>query len=301
MSSPNSSAEVTPARPAPIAASPSSLVVSAPYRAPAVGRDAQPAINATVLFEARDLSIAFGGIRAVDGVTFNVREGEIFAIVGPNGAGKSTIFNLISRIYEPIGGQLMFAGEDITRVPPHTIAGRGIARTFQNIELFEHATVLENLLIGRHCRARPNVFAEMLFTRRVRREELRHREAVEEVIDFLDLANYGEQRISGLPYGVRKVVELARALCASPRLLLLDEPASGLNREETEDVAFWIDDIKNDLGVTVIMIEHDMSLVSAVCDRVLALNNGRTLALGTPQEVQSDSGVIEAYLGSEAQ
>jgi branched-chain amino acid transport system ATP-binding protein len=275
--------------------------VSAPYRAPALGRDAQPAINETALFEARDLAIAFGGIRAVDGVTFNVREGEIFAIVGPNGAGKSTIFNLISRIYEPTGGQLMFAGEDITRVPPHTIAGRGIARTFQNIELFEHATVLENLLIGRHCRARPNVFAEMLFTRRVRREELRHREAVEEVIDFLDLANYREQRISGLPYGVRKVVELARALCASPRLLLLDEPASGLNREETEDVAFWIDDIKNDLGVTVIMIEHDMSLVSAVCDRVLALNNGRTLALGTPQEVQSDSGVIEAYLGSEAQ
>jgi branched-chain amino acid transport system ATP-binding protein len=300
VSSSSRSAGVTPERPAPISASSSSLAVSALYRAPAVARDAQSAINATALFEARDLCIAFGGIRAVDGVTFNVREGEIFAIVGPNGAGKSTIFNLISRIYEPTGGQLMFAGEDITRVPPHTIAGRGIARTFQNIELFEHATVLENLLIGRHCRARPNVFAEMLFTRRVRREELRHREAVEEVIDFLDLANYREQRISGLPYGVRKVVELARALCAGPRLLLLDEPASGLNREETEDVAFWIDDIKNDLGVTVIMIEHDMSLVSAVCDRVLALNNGRTLALGTPQEVQSNSGVIEAYLGSEA-
>jgi len=295
------SAEVTPERLAPIPASPSSQTLSARNPAHAVGHDAQPAVKETSLFEARDLSIAFGGIRAVDGVTFNVREGEIFAIVGPNGAGKSTIFNLISRIYEPTGGQLMFAGEDITRVPAHTIAARGIARTFQNIELFEHATVLENLLIGRHCRARPNVFAEMLFTRRVRREELRHRQAVEEVIDFLDLANYREQRISGLPYGVRKVVELARALCAGPRLLLLDEPASGLNREETEDVAFWIDDIKNDLGVTVIMIEHDMSLVSAVCDRVLALNNGRTLALGTPQEVQSNGGVIEAYLGSAAQ
>jgi len=294
-------AEVTPERVAAIQASPSSQTPSALDPAHSVGHDAQPAVNETSLFEARDLSIAFGGIRAVDGVTFNVREGEIFAIVGPNGAGKSTIFNLISRIYEPTGGQLMFAGEDITRVPAHTIAARGIARTFQNIELFEHATVLENLLIGRHCRARPNVFAEMLFTRRVRREELRHRQAVEEVIDFLDLANYREQRISGLPYGVRKVVELARALCAGPRLLLLDEPASGLNREETEDVAFWIDDIKNDLGVTVIMIEHDMSLVSAVCDRVLALNNGRTLALGTPQEVQSNGGVIEAYLGSAAQ
>jgi branched-chain amino acid transport system ATP-binding protein len=256
--------------------------------------------RAQALFEADNISIAFGGIKAVDGVTFNVAEGEIFAIVGPNGAGKSTIFNLISRIYEPTGGTLRFQGQDITNVAPHTIARRGIARTFQNIELFEHATVLDNLLIGRHCRAQPNILAEMLFTPSVRRQELAHREAVEEVIDFLDLANYRDQRISGLPYGVRKVVELARALCAKPKLLLLDEPASGLNTEETEEVAFWIDDIKNDLGVTVIMIEHDMSLVSAVSDRVLALNNGRTLALGTPSQVQSDPAVIEAYLGGEA-
>jgi branched-chain amino acid transport system ATP-binding protein len=262
---------------------------------------AQRATAATSLFEARNISISFGGIRAVDDVSFNVDKGEIFAIVGPNGAGKSTIFNLISRIYEPTGGQLVFEGTDITRVPPHTIARRGIARTFQNIELFEHATVLENLLIGRHCRSRPNLISELFFTRGVRGEELRHREAVEEVIDFLDLANYREQRISGLPYGVRKVVELARALCAEPKLLLLDEPASGLNTEETEEVAYWIEDIKNDRGITVIMIEHDMSLVSAVSDRVLALNNGRTLALGTPQEVQSNPAVIEAYLGSEAE
>lgn len=252
------------------------------------------------LFEAHDISVSFGGIRAVDGVTFDVKAGEIFAIVGPNGAGKSTIFNLISRIYEPTAGRLYFEGVDITRVAPHTIARRGIARTFQNIELFEHATVLENLLIGRHCRAHPNILAELLFTPRVRAEELRHRAAVEEVIDFLDLANYRDQRISGLPYGVRKVVELARALCAEPKLLLLDEPASGLNTEETEEVAFWIEDIKNDLGITIIMIEHDMSLVSAVSDRVLALNNGRTLALGTPAQVQSDPAVIEAYLGSDA-
>jgi branched-chain amino acid transport system ATP-binding protein len=166
------------------------------------------------LIEADNISISFGGIKAVDGVTFSVAQGEIFAIVGPNGAGKSTIFNLISRIYEPTGGRLTFQGEDITSVAPHTIAGRGIARTFQNIELFEHATVLDNLLIGRHCRARPNLLAEIFFTPGVRREELRHREAVEEIIDFLDLANYRDQRISGLPYGVRKVVELARALCA---------------------------------------------------------------------------------------
>jgi branched-chain amino acid transport system ATP-binding protein len=260
----------------------------------------QTRATAPTIFEAHDISISFGGIRAVDGVTFDVKEGEIFAIVGPNGAGKSTIFNLISRIYQPTGGRLLFQGEDITNVAAHTIARRGIARTFQNIELFEHATVLDNLLIGRHCRAKPNIFAEMLFSGGVRRRELEHREAVEEVIDFLDLANYRDQRISGLPYGVRKVVELARALCAKPKLLLLDEPASGLNTEETEEVAFWIDDIKNDLGITVIMIEHDMSLVSAVSDRVLALNNGRMLALGTPGQVQSDPAVIEAYLGGEA-
>jgi branched-chain amino acid transport system ATP-binding protein len=253
--------------------------------------------GASPLFEAQDISISFGGIRAVDGVSFDVKEGEIFAIVGPNGAGKSTIFNLISRIYEPTGGRLMFAGEDITRVAPHTIAGRGIARTFQNIELFEHATLLQNLLLARHAHKRSNFFSELMFLPSVRRMEVEHREAVEKVIDFLDLQQYRDSFIVNLPYGVRKVTELARALCSDPKLLLLDEPSSGLNVEETEDMAFWIQDIKNLLGITVLMVEHDMKLVSAVSDRVLALNYGRPVALGSVQEVQSHPEVIRAYLG----
>jgi branched-chain amino acid transport system ATP-binding protein len=244
-----------------------------------------------------NLSIHFGGIAAVNDVSFEVGEGEVFTIIGPNGAGKTTIFNLISRIYEPNTGRLSFRGEDITRIPPHRVARLGIARTFQNIELFEHATVLQNLLIGRHVHCRASLPAELLFLPAVRRREKAHREAVEKVIDLLDLAHYRDSLVAGLPYGVRKVVELGRALAAEPRLLLLDEPSSGLNVEETDDMAFWIQDIKTDLGITVLMVEHDMSLVGRVSDRVLALNYGEVLAQGTPEEVQNHPAVIEAYLG----
>ena len=248
-------------------------------------------------FKADGLAINFGGIRALDGVSFEVTTGEVFTIIGPNGAGKTTIFNLISRIYDPSEGRLTFCGEDITRVPPHEIARRGIARTFQNIELFEHASVLQNLLLGRHAHKRSGFVEELLFLPRVERLEVEHREAAEKVIDFLDLQPYRDSLIVNLPYGVRKVVELGRALCAEPKLLLLDEPSSGLSVEETEDMAFWIQDIQNVLGITVLMVEHDMSLVSAVSERVLALNYGRAIALGTAREVQDHPEVIKAYLG----
>jgi branched-chain amino acid transport system ATP-binding protein len=248
-------------------------------------------------FQAEDLVINFGGVRALDGVSFEVEAGHVFTIIGPNGAGKTTIFNVISRIYDPTRGRLTFQGEDITRVPPHEIARRGIARTFQNIELFEHATVLQNLLLGRHTHRRSRFVEELLWLPRVKALELRHREAVEKVIDFLDLMSYRDSLIVNLPYGIRKVVEMGRALCTEPRLLLLDEPSSGLSVEETEDMAFWIQDIRELLGITVLMVEHDMSLVSAVSDRVLALNYGRPIALGTAREVQEHPEVVKAYLG----
>ena len=248
-------------------------------------------------FAVEDLGVSFGGIRAVDGVSFEVEAGQVFTIIGPNGAGKTTIFNLISRIYDPTDGRLVFRDEDITRVPPHEIARRGIARTFQNIELFEHASVLQNLLLGRHAHARPRLLEEILFLPAVRARERAHREAAEKVIDFLELQAYRDSLVVNLPYGVRKVVEMGRALCTEPALLLLDEPSSGLSVEETEDMAFWIQDIRSLLGISVLMVEHDMSLVGAVSDRVLALNYGRVVACGTSREVQEHPDVVKAYLG----
>lgn len=248
-------------------------------------------------FKVDGLTKRFGGLTAVDDVSFEVRQSEVYTIIGPNGAGKTTIFNLVSLIYPPTAGSITFEGENLTGLAPDKVAARGIGRTFQNIELFEHATVLQNLLIGRHSRGRQAFFSEMLFLPGARRRELAHRVAVEKVIDFLDLQSVRGSMVAGLPYGVRKVVELARALCTEPKLLLLDEPSSGLNVEETDDMAFWIQDIRNELGITVLMVEHDMSLVSRVSDRVLAVNYGKVLAEGTPAEVQSHPEVIAAYLG----
>ncbi len=250
------------------------------------------------LLSARNLSVRFGGVLAVNNVSFDVKRGEVFTLIGPNGAGKTTVFNLISRIYTPTSGTLAFDGQALNAVPPHEVALLGIARTFQNIELFEHATVLQNLLIGRHIRRRTSVWREALFGPGVRAAERETRAKVEEVIEMLDLQHHRDSLVAGLPYGVRKVVELARALCMSPKLLLLDEPSSGLNSEETGDMAFWIQDIVRDLGITVLMVEHDMGLVSRVSDRVLAMNQGEVIALGAPAEVQSHPAVVEAYLGS---
>ncbi|MBU3915815.1 ABC transporter ATP-binding protein [bacterium] len=250
-------------------------------------------------FRTENISIEFGGIKAVHNVSFEVEKGTIFTIVGPNGAGKTTIFNIISRIYNLTEGRILFEDMDITHLPAHKVVKLGIARTFQNIELFDHATVLNNLLIGRHIHCRSSFLADILFLPSVKRMELEHRKVVEEIIDFLDLQHYRNQLIMNLPYGVRKIVELGRALCTKPKLLLLDEPASGLNVDETEDMAFWIDDIKKLLGITVIMVEHNMNLVSQVSDRVLAINYGEVLAQGTAREVQKNPEVIKAYLGEE--
>lgn len=249
------------------------------------------------LLAVQNLSLAFGNLKAVDDVSFSVKVGEVFAIIGPNGAGKTTLLNIISRIYHPSQGEILHNGESLLGCDAAEIPARGIARTFQNIELFERATVLQNLLVGRQVHNTIPAWRQFFFSPDIRRAEREHRRKVEEVIDFLEIAHYRDMHISGLPYGLCKKVELARALAVEPELLLLDEPASGLNPEETEEMGFWIDDIRRDLGITVLMIEHDMSLVGEVADRVLVLANGRVLTEGQFDDVKSHPDVVRAYLG----
>ena len=245
-----------------------------------------------------NVTISFGGIRAVKNVSLDIKEGEIFALVGPNGAGKSTIFNLISRLYKQNEGNIFFDGKSLNQLKPFDMPDIGIARTFQNIELFGNATVLQNLLVGTNVRKSSNFLSEIFFTQSVRKEELSSRIIVEEVMDFLDLQQYREKYIMGLSYGTRKIVELGRALALKPKVLLLDEPASGLSAEETEDLAFWIEDIKKIMGITVLMVEHNLNLVNKVADRVAALVDGEIISVGNPKTVQSDPKVIEAYIGA---
>lgn len=252
----------------------------------------------STFFKVDKLTVKFGGLTAVDDVSFDIAKGEVFTIIGPNGAGKTTLFNLISRLYTPYAGHIIFRDEDVTRLSAQQIAGRGIARTFQNIELFESASTLDNLLVGRHRHSTTSTWQDILRLKKVRDEEIAHRRAAEEVMDVLRLQRYRDTPIGSLPYGVRKVIEVARALCVGPKLLLLDEPSSGLNVEETNAMAEWILEINTRLGITVLMVEHDMSLVSRVSDRVLALNYGRMMALGTSDEVQNHPDVVAAYLGA---
>ena len=249
------------------------------------------------LLAADNVSISFGGVHAVRDVSFEVAAGQVYSIIGPNGAGKTTLFNLVSRLYDVDAGSITFNGETITRVPPHQVAERGIARTFQNTELFEHETVLKNLLIGHHVHRQTALWEELLFLPKVREQDLVFRQQVEDVIDLLDLQSYRDQIIGNLPFGARKMVEIARALCLGPQLILLDEPSSGLNPEETEDLSFWIEDINEELGITVVMVEHDMNLVNQVSDRVLVLADGVVIAVGTPSEIQGHPDVLRAYLG----
>jgi len=250
------------------------------------------------LLVADGLTLCFAGVRALDGISLSVPEGALFAVIGPNGAGKTSLFNCISGLYLPDAGTLSFGGDSLLGMRPHRRASLGIARMFQNLALYEHLTVMENLLIGRHHLYRTRWWQHVLWTREAQREEVRHRWRAEEVIDFLHLERYRDLPCGILPFGVLKRVELGRALCMDPRLLLLDEPAAGLNQEETEDMGRYILDIKEELGITQILIEHDLHLVLDLADRVAVLDFGRKIAEGTPAEIAEDPAVVEAYVGT---
>jgi branched-chain amino acid transport system ATP-binding protein len=246
-----------------------------------------------------DLHLSFAGIRALRAVSFDVAPGELFAIIGPNGAGKTSLFNCLSGLYRPQRGSIRFLGRELVGERPDRIARAGIARTFQNVELFDNLTVLDNLLLGRHVHLGYGVGAALLWLGRARREEARHRRAVEEIVDFLDIEPYRKQPVGVLPFGVKKRVELGRALAMEPRLLLLDEPVSGMNVEETEDMARFVLDVREELGIAMVLVEHDMGVVMDLADRVLALDFGIPIALGPPEQLQHHPDVIRAYLGEE--
>jgi branched-chain amino acid transport system ATP-binding protein len=256
-----------------------------------------PTGAAGTVLDFRDVTLRFGGVQAISGVSFDVGARELFAIIGPNGAGKTSIFNVLSGVYRPQEGSVRFLGEEIVGRPPSDIAGMGMARTFQNIELFENLTVVENLMLGRHRHITYGWLSALWYAGRAHRQEMANRRRVEDIIDFLGIAQFRRFPVGLLPYGVQKRIELGRALAMEPRLLLLDEPVAGMNVEETEDMARFILDIRDELDVPMILVEHDMGLVMDLADRVLCVDFGRPLALGTPRDVQQHPDVITAYLG----
>jgi branched-chain amino acid transport system ATP-binding protein len=249
-----------------------------------------------------NLTISFGGIKALNNVSFEVDKGAIYSIIGPNGAGKTTVFNCISGIYPPDSGRIFYKGQETTHLKPYQVAKKGIARTFQNIELFSHMSTMDNLMLGRHLHMKTGVWRGATFINKgskAAREEIENRGKVEEIIDFLELQASRNQFVINLPYGTRKLVELGRALALDPELILLDEPSAGMNMEEKGDLMFSIQDIRDDLGITVLLVEHDMNLIMDISDRILALNYGEKIAEGLPGEIQRHPEVLKAYLGEE--
>ncbi len=254
------------------------------------------------LLKIENLVVRFGGIIAVNSVSFEIPKGSIFAIIGPNGAGKTTIFNAISGIYSPDSGSIYFKNECISKLKPHVIAKRGIARTFQNIELFARMTAMENIMLGRHIHMETGLLRGAFMYGRsssAAREEVEHRQKAEKIIDLLELQSVRNHFVGDLPYGKQKLVELARALALEPGLLLLDEPSAGMNSEEKQDLFFWIKDIQQELDTTILMIEHDMKMVMDISDTVLAINFGVPIAMGDPLKVAEHPEVLKAYLGEE--